>query len=53
MVVPANVAGARPRLRPHRLGSCRDLKLDRVEQVTVAQDHELKQHYELSDEYGD
>jgi serine/threonine-protein kinase len=31
----------------------RDLRLDRVEQVTVAPDHELKQHYELSDEYGD
>jgi eukaryotic-like serine/threonine-protein kinase len=31
----------------------RDLRLDRVEQVTVAPGHELKQHYELSDEYGD
>jgi hypothetical protein len=31
----------------------RDLKLDRAEQVTVAPGHELKQHYELSDEYGD
>jgi serine/threonine-protein kinase len=31
----------------------RDLNLNRVEQVTVAPDHELKQHYELSDEYGD
>jgi hypothetical protein len=30
----------------------RDLKLDRVEHVTVAPGHELKQHYELSDEYG-
>jgi hypothetical protein len=31
----------------------RDLKLERVQQVTVAPGHELKQHYELSDEYGD
>ena len=31
----------------------RDLKLERVQQVTVAPAHELKQHYELSDEYGD
>jgi serine/threonine-protein kinase len=31
----------------------RDLNLNRSEQVTVAPDHELKQHYELSDEYGD
>jgi hypothetical protein len=31
----------------------RDLKLDRVEQVTVAPGHELKQHYELGDEYGE
>jgi hypothetical protein len=31
----------------------RDLRLDRSEQVTVAPGHELKQHYELSDEYGD
>jgi hypothetical protein len=38
----------------HKLGlKRRDLKLDRVEQVTVAPGHELKQHYELSDEYGD
>ena len=37
----------------HRLNlKRRDLKLDRVEQVTVAPDHELKQHYELGDEYG-
>jgi len=37
----------------HRLNlRRRDLKLDRVEQVTVAPDHELKQHYELGDEYG-
>ena len=31
----------------------RDLKLDRVEQVTVAPGHENKQHYELGDEYGE
>ena len=31
----------------------RDLKLERIQQVTVAPGHELKQHYELSDEYGD
>ena len=31
----------------------RDLKVDRVEQVTVAPGHELKQHYELGDEYGE
>jgi serine/threonine-protein kinase len=31
----------------------RDLKIDRVEQVTVAPGHELKQHYEISDEYGE
>jgi len=31
----------------------RDLKVERVEQVTVAPNHELKQHYELSDEYGE
>jgi eukaryotic-like serine/threonine-protein kinase len=31
----------------------RDLKLERVQQVTVAPGHELKQHYELSDEYGE
>ena len=38
----------------HRLNlKRRDLKLDRSEQVTVAPGHELKQHYELSDEYGD
>jgi hypothetical protein len=38
----------------HKLGlKRRDLKLDRSERVTVAPDHELKQHYELSDEYGD
>ena len=37
----------------HRLNlKRRDLRLDRVEQVTVAPDHELKQHYELGDEYG-
>ena len=30
----------------------RDLKLERIQQVTVAPGHELKQHYELSDEYG-
>jgi serine/threonine protein kinase len=29
----------------------RDLKVERVEQITVAPNHELKQHYELSDEY--
>jgi serine/threonine-protein kinase len=39
---------------PHKLGlKRRDLRLDRVEQVTVAPGHELRQHYELSDEYGD
>jgi eukaryotic-like serine/threonine-protein kinase len=38
----------------HKLGlKRRDLKLDRTEHVTVAPGHELKQHYELSDEYGD
>jgi serine/threonine protein kinase len=38
----------------HRLNlKRRDLKLDRVEQVTVAPGHELKQHYELGDEYGE
>ena len=31
----------------------RDLRLDHVEQVTVAPGHELKQHYELGDEYGE
>jgi len=31
----------------------RDLKIDKVEQVTVAPGHELKQHYEISDEYGE
>jgi serine/threonine protein kinase len=31
----------------------RDLKVERVEQITVAPNHELKQHYELSDEYGE
>jgi hypothetical protein len=37
----------------HRLNlKRRDLRLDRVEQVMVAPDHELKQHYELGDEYG-
>jgi serine/threonine-protein kinase len=37
----------------HRLNlKRRDLRLDRAEQVTVAPDHELKQHYELGDEYG-
>jgi len=30
----------------------RDLRLDRAEHVMVAPGHELKQHYELSDEYG-
>jgi serine/threonine-protein kinase len=38
----------------HRLNlKRRDLKLDRIEQVTVAPGHELKQHYELGDEYGE
>jgi len=38
----------------HKLGlKRRDLRLDRTEHVTVAPGHELKQHYELSDEYGD
>jgi serine/threonine protein kinase len=38
----------------HRLNlKRRDLKLDRAEQVTVAPGHELKQHYELGDEYGE
>jgi hypothetical protein len=38
----------------HKLGlKRRDLKLDRVEQVTVAPGHELKQHYELGDDFGD
>jgi hypothetical protein len=37
----------------HRLNlKRRDLRIDRVEHVTVAPDHELKQHYELGDEYG-
>jgi hypothetical protein len=37
----------------HRLNlKRRDLRLDRTEQVMVAPDHELKQHYELGDEYG-
>jgi serine/threonine protein kinase len=37
----------------HRLNlKRRDLRIDRAEQVTVAPDHELKQHYELGDEYG-
>ncbi len=31
----------------------RDLKIDKIEQVTVASGHELKQHYEISDEYGE
>jgi serine/threonine protein kinase len=31
----------------------RDLRLDHAEQVTVAPGHELKQHYELGDEYGE
>jgi serine/threonine-protein kinase len=31
----------------------RDLRLDHVEQVTVAPGHELKQHYELGDDYGE
>jgi hypothetical protein len=38
----------------HRLNlKRRDLKLDRAEQVTVAPGHELKQNYELGDEYGE
>jgi hypothetical protein len=31
----------------------RDLKVDRVEQITVAPNHELKQHYELGDDLGE
>jgi serine/threonine-protein kinase len=31
----------------------RDLRVDHVEQVTVAPGHELKQHYELGDDYGE
>jgi serine/threonine-protein kinase len=31
----------------------RDLKVERVEQVTVAPNHELKQSYEISDDYGE
>jgi hypothetical protein len=39
---------------PHKLAlKRRDLKLDRVESVTLVPDHELKQHYELGDDYGD
>jgi serine/threonine protein kinase len=39
---------------PHKLAlKRRDLKLDRVESVTLAPGHELKQHYELGDDYGD
>jgi serine/threonine-protein kinase len=38
----------------HKLGlKRRDLKMDRVEQVTVAPGHELKQHYEFGDDFGD
>jgi serine/threonine protein kinase len=38
---------------PHKLGlKRRDLKMERTEHVTVAPGHELKQHYDLSDEYG-
>ena len=39
---------------PHKLAlKRRDLKLDRVESVTLAPGHELKQHYDLGDDYGD
>jgi serine/threonine protein kinase len=31
----------------------RDLKLERLDSVTLAPGHELKQHYELGDDYGD
>jgi hypothetical protein len=38
----------------HRLAlKRRDLKIERVEQVMVAPNHELKQSYELSDEYAE
>lgn len=38
----------------HRLAlKRRDLKIERVEQVMVAPNHELKQSYELSDDYGE
>jgi eukaryotic-like serine/threonine-protein kinase len=37
----------------HKLGlKRRDLKMDRTEHVTVAPGHEIKQHYDLSDQYG-
>jgi hypothetical protein len=31
----------------------RDLKIDRSEQVTVAPGHELKQHYDIGDDYAE
>jgi hypothetical protein len=39
---------------PHKLGLRRhDLNLDRVEHVTAVRGVELKQHYELGDDYGE